>query len=501
MAIKRVSEVITIGDIKSWKHGDVITITAGTGAGKSYFIKNILYKFAKEKGKKILMLIHRINCVEQFKIEINKDGKQDIIHIDTYQKHEWKELNKLSTDLSEYEYIVCDEFHYFMSDASFNYTTDISLNLILKQTNAIKIFMSATGDSVKRYISGKKKIDTIDYNLPISYNHIKAVSFFNKDNTIEELIKECIEKGDQKAIFFIESAEKAYNLYKKYKKYALFNCGKSDKHYKYVDRDKIDSMLKNERFEELFLITTTCMDAGVNIIDLDLKHIIADVKDIGVLIQCIGRKRIQGDDDYLNVYIKNITNNQLGGMKTQLQKKIEFAKYLYKNSDIDFVKEFPRKQDYSNIIYDVIIDGKLKKVVNELMYFKNLEDITIYDHMIEMKNSKYGYAKCLTEKFGFKWNSIRVLEEKSSKCNLEEHLDKIGGKKLFKEEQEELAIITNVKRNGKLRKSRESINSSFREDNVLYRIESNVDWDRKLPTGEKNKNYGKTYWIVYKLTA
>lgn len=37
----RVSDVVTIKKVKSWMPGDVITIKAGTGVGKSYFIKTI----------------------------------------------------------------------------------------------------------------------------------------------------------------------------------------------------------------------------------------------------------------------------------------------------------------------------------------------------------------------------------------------------------------------------------------------------------------------------
>jgi len=72
-------------------------------------------------------------------------------------------------------------------------------------------------------------------------------------------------------------------------------------------------MLINEKFQELILITTTCMDAGVNLIDIDLKHVVCEVEDTGTLIQCIGRKRIQDEQDSINVYLKVISNNSLGG--------------------------------------------------------------------------------------------------------------------------------------------------------------------------------------------
>ncbi len=82
---KRVSDIITATDINSWNKGDVVTISAGCGVGKSYFIKNILYAKAKAENKKILMFVHRSKCSDQFEFEIESAGKTDIIDIKTYR--------------------------------------------------------------------------------------------------------------------------------------------------------------------------------------------------------------------------------------------------------------------------------------------------------------------------------------------------------------------------------------------------------------------------------
>ena len=74
---KTVTDIITINDIKRWTTRDIVIISAGTGTGKSYFIKNSLYQYAKENNKKILFLIHRTNCTSQFQSEIERDGKTD----------------------------------------------------------------------------------------------------------------------------------------------------------------------------------------------------------------------------------------------------------------------------------------------------------------------------------------------------------------------------------------------------------------------------------------
>ncbi|KQL54059.1 DNA helicase [Heyndrickxia shackletonii] len=497
----RVSELVTIEQIKSWKSGDIITIKAGTGAGKSYFIKNNLYARAKKNKRKILFLIHRTNCVNQFQLEIEHDKKTDNIHIMTYQKLEAIYKNGGSFDFTPYKYIVCDEFHYFMSDASFNKTTDISLNRILEQNKKIRIFMSATGDYMTKYIRKYKKLNTKDYELPIDFSFIKELTFFNKDESLEKFIEEAIKKN-HKGIFFIQSAKKAYNLYEKYKEHCLFNCSKSNAdYYKYVDEEKINQMLLKEQFEEKILITTTCLDAGVNIIDPDLKHIVCDVNDTGTLIQCIGRKRLENKDDHIYLYIKTINNQTLGGFQTQLSKKLEMARFLRKHTVQEYIEKYPRDYDKWSIVYDDVVEGesdKGTKKVNDLMYFKCLTDGSEIDIMLSQGD--FGYCKVIARKFGFydeyDGYQYRVIEEEYENNQLETYLDNVVGKVMLnKSDRKELIEKVNVKQDGKLLKSLDSLNSALRERNIDFFIKQ-FETSRVLEG--KKKKY-KSAWKVMKL--
>lgn len=493
----RVSEIVTIKEIESWNDTDTITIKAGTGSGKSYFIKNILYAIAKRDNKKILMLIHRTNCITQFQEEIKRDKKTDVIEIMTYQKLEFTHLQSEYIDLKDYQYIVCDEFHYFMGDASFSKTTDISLNIILQQLSATKIFMSATGDYMKRYLNDIKEIETIDYELPITYDFIEKLIFYNSDEYLETFIKKVI-KNNKKAILFIQSAEKAYDLYKKYKKYCLFNCSKNNAdYYKYIDKTKINNMLVNERFEELILITTTCLDAGVNIIDLNLKHILCDVEDTGTLIQCIGRKRIQNKNDKIYLFIKTICNKSLGGKVTQLNKKLKMAEFLKTHTVKEFIKKYEREYDKSNIVYDDTVkeDNKGTKKVNDLMYFKCKNDLFEIKHILE----GFGYCDYIKKLFNMK--KYKIIEKINKENELIDYLNKLIGKRLLKKDQKELAIKVDIKKNRKLLKSYGSLNAYFLEDNINFMIKPFTDNIKKLKDGSKNPQFGKVYWIIYKIIS
>lgn len=483
----RVSELVTIDEINKWNNGDIITIKAGTGAGKSYFIKNNLYAIAKKNRHKILFLLHRTNCINQFRQELIKDKKTDVIHIQSYQSIEHKIRKNKNFDLTEYKYIVCDEFHYFVSDAAFNITTDISLNKILNQSDKIRLFMSATGDYMKRIINGHMKINTIDYEIPLDFSFIKSLTFYNKDTTLDIFINDAI-RTNEKGIFFIQSAEKAYEFYLKYKDYCLFNCSKDHKLYKYVNQEKINDMLQNEKFNELILITTTCLDTGVNIKDKELKHIVCDVFDIGTIIQCIGRKRLNKNDNYINVYIKSLSNKALGGHKRKYTKKIEMARYLREHGEELFIKEYQRELDFSRIIYDDYENNRVTKKINNLIYFKCLMDIIEIDSMLEKK--KFGYSKKILEVLGK--DEYRLIEEELQQDELLIYLKNIVGKRLLKEDQKELINKVNLKDSrGRIQKSINILNAYFNENKLDYMILSKR-------TSERIDNKPKTirYWEV-----
>lgn len=498
----RVSEKVTVQEINQWKDGDIITIKAGCGAGKSYFIKNILYAIAKRDNKKILMLIHRSNCVNQFLTEIELDdlNKLEYIDIKTYQDLEAKDRYKKPINLDEYGYIISDEFHYFMSDASFNKFTDISLNLILAASNQIRIFMSATGDYMTSYISNVKKQSTINYELPINYKFIKHLEFFHQEGTIHKYIKLAIE-NNVKGIFFIESAKKAYELHKQYPEHSLFNCSKSNnEYYQYVDKDKIDTMLKNEKFDELFLFTTTCMDAGVNIVDDDLHDIVVDVGlDIGQIIQSIGRKRLKNSNDYVNVHIKSISNKQLGGKETQLKKRVEMADYFRMYGANSYVDKFYREVDRYHIVYDHPTSFGYEKRLNNLMYFNVKTTLAEVDKMKYF--GEWGFCKYVADYFDIK--SYYIAEDEVKTLDLENYLESVVGKILYSAEQDELK--EKFKTNGLKARTMgiNTLNGNLKDRKLPYIINSETDNRRNITVDEvkvKNPHFRKVYWIVGKIT-
>ncbi|WP_434349237.1 DEAD/DEAH box helicase family protein [Paenibacillus polysaccharolyticus] len=491
---KRLTVTDIIGnEVEQWQQGEVITIEAGTGVGKSYFIKNTLYQKAKREGTKILFILNRTRLSEQFQSEIEQDNKTDVIKILLYQNVE-DFVRKRSVVVSkDYQYIVSDEFHYFLTESKFNNNTEDSFNLIISESEKTRIFMSATADAAIEYFRFKH-IEHRSYNVPHDYSHIKELTFYRNDKVLEKFLH-TIPKN-QKAVCFSKSAKKASTLHTIFKD-SLFVCSASgtSREKKYLDKERISRMLMEEKFEEKFLFTTSTLDNGVNLKDKKIKYVVADIEDIDTLIQCLGRKRIVSDSDKVTVIIKNISDKMINKKLKDCERIINPAKYLMDHGSLEYVKKYRRYS--SPVIYDTVtVDNeKVEKVINELRYFKECYDKKFYEEILQEEN---GYMKHLQTKL--QQNSYTILDDTYEKATLSDYLDSIVGKQLYKEEQEELIKKVNIRDSrSRLQRGCRIINEYFIENNFPYSVKDKMKNNkRKLDNNEPNPNYTKTYWSLAK---
>ncbi|WP_342551072.1 DEAD/DEAH box helicase family protein [Lysinibacillus sp. FSL M8-0216] len=452
-----------------WQRGDIITISAGTGKGKSHFIKNELYDHAKSKGKRILFFLHRTNTLEQFEAEIAAEGKDDVIELSTYQGFEKAIIRQNQLDLWMYEYIICDEYHYFGNDSSFNKFTDLSLNEIIEGADErVVVLMSATNEFIKAYLNNSKSINPKEYILSANYDYIKTLELFDDDQLIIDGLKKRVAKGE-KALIFIESANDCYELFKHFEEHSMFICGKSHRNYKYVDEEKREQLLKNQRFNDLFLFTTQTLDAGVNIIDDDLHFIIVDIADPDVLVQCVGRKRIRdAESDYVHLVVKNRSNGRLGYDKGNLTNRMKHAKFFEEHSQEEYDREFYREPDpYQLVYYEPLPNGLYKIGVNQLLFdsykykYKRLEDI---------QEIAGGYRQFIVELFGKEGSvSMDAYLDPNTLTALEAGFTE-GLIFYSKEEKRAFAEKLNLKVNGRIITSFRKINELLTTKEASFRI-------------------------------
>ena len=446
------------------------------------------------------MLIHRKNCVDQFRQEIAAAGKDDRITIDTYQRLQTAALHGNPDELAGYGYIVSDEFQYFVDDSGFNFGTDVSFDTIMDSPGN-KIFLSATGDMVVDYLREHYRVEPLVYDLTADLapgqSNISSLYFYGSSDVLPELAHETI-AGGFKAVFFIRQAKAAYQLYRKFERYAVFNCSKSNRsgYYKYVDEDRISRILADQKFDCQLLITTSCMDAGINLYDPEIRRIVIDgFKDPSVIMQFAGRKRIRADDDKADVYIRSYSNQSLAGQISQTKNALVKADYLKTHTVEEYLTEYPREasKDPKNIVYDERIPGepdKCTKKVNPVMYYKRQKDIEILNYMINL--GEYGFCKYMADKFGVATYEVIQRPDTSLVAYLEKIADNPEYVMLQSKDRQELIEKIDARSDGKLIKSLKVLNAVLEDFELPYQIEQ----FRIVKTEDGRRKDYKNAWRV-----
>lgn len=441
--INNVTELIK-EEYKEWTQDKIVFIEAGTGKGKSHFIKNTLYNYAKENGKKILLLSNRTNLLNQNIYELAQEDKlaEGVIACYNYQKLDYQESHIKYKDeyinIGDFDYVVCDECHYFFTDAPFNKFTPVSLKWIL-ESRAVKIFMSATPRIVKKYIREKLGEDNIvAYPLPTDYSYINKLYFYKNPQIIEDNLLDNLEE-DEKVIYFNRSATDCYRLHKKYENNSMFVVSEYNDLYKFVDVKAKEEMLEKQRFQTQILFTTSCMDNGINIKDKAIKHIVLDIRDFDTMIQCLGRKRVIDEADTITLYIRNLDNESLGGIVTGNKNKLATADEVDFLTTEEWIKKHPKEEIDTGIVY---FDTDKELHINRVAYTKYEDNVKFASTLLKFasssKNSvhkKCPYAVTIAENLGRKWS---MYDNEFSIKEFERYLEENVGVRLFKEEQARL---------------------------------------------------------------
>ena len=199
-------------EYRNWKAGDCIFISAPTGSGKTSFIlKKLLSYFSTlQEPKKILYLVNRTALKQQMENEISKlpFEQEQLIDVELYQTIENMIVQLEYTNCvapyyqgyvaainsavsekdrgkyipaetvsampdytngsyskvwwaNEYDYVVCDEAHYFLMDSNYNTNTCWSFRFVSEVfAQKIRIYMSATIEDIMTFIrkDNQKKI-------------------------------------------------------------------------------------------------------------------------------------------------------------------------------------------------------------------------------------------------------------------------------------------------------------------------------------------------------
>lgn len=473
---------------KEWKTGDNIMILAGTGKGKSHFVKTVLNRHCRNTKKRILLLTNREILKKQTKKDI---GLNTIITVLNYQKIESLLLKNVS--LKNYDYIVMDECHYFFTDSAFNIKTDLFFKWMLNNTSVCKIFMTATPNNILSYFKQHNIHINYKYELKTDYSYLSSIYAFNDYDTIDGIIEDIPQ--DEQILFISRSAKRAYEISKKYN--GAFICSKyNDEFSKYNNEEELDNIIKKSEFKSHLLCSTTVLDNGINLKEFSsIKHIILDIFDRDTFIQCLGRKRV-GKGETVTLYFKNYNGKQINGFKSKIVHGLKLADTLLELGEEKYIK-MSFKNDifykYNSKVIDEIWDdakGISKKVINECMYHKYQNDLGICNAILNNPD-KFNFKDLISHGLDIKKGRIIDMEVVTKILSTEEMLESITEKRLFKEEQKQLIEFIGLKdARGRKQKSLEMLNPYLKTNRLPYIIIS-----KQIKTNNKRT----TIWKVEKL--
>ena len=333
-----------------WSPITPVFISAQTGKGKNTFVEERLIPYVRElsisthQHYKVLILSNRLALKWQIELRLsgNSDSDDDDECICLYNKYadvmtyqgllrnyqhlKQKKEEKEEEEPPKYLYVICDEAHFFTSDASFNPHTKKILSYIPRLfRESIRIYMSATPyDCLRHIYSAENSCVLKFYHFKRDYSYLKTKAYSSITELYDLIVRSIKnENGScnslEKWLIFIDDREKCEKVKRGLEEYAerinrpLFIGDKEDKNrqpmvYAVNAASKRDDaymrMVQDARLDKdtYVLITTSVLDNGVNLTGIK-NVVVSDMSKVKCL-QMLGRARVSGPEDYKTLYVQ-----------------------------------------------------------------------------------------------------------------------------------------------------------------------------------------------------
>ncbi|MPM40753.1 hypothetical protein SDC9_87401 [bioreactor metagenome] len=318
MGDKRLSEVLSIEELN--QYGNKICILSGVGSGKNYWVENILTKHGN-----VLLVTSRKAVKDQtlerkfFTEDSNWYGENYKVctHAKIGQFVKCNKNPKFSLNEIIFDYVVIDEAHALISDATFSEDTNYLWQFI-KNVNSTVILMTATVDWIKEMIEeeGFIVIDKTNECINLRPKRIEVIS--NKD--VKDILLTASENN--KFIYMMPSANEAYRLEEEFiesynrndvvaitstERKGSYNCKERIEKQEDTYKMLIDNNIMPDNVN--ILITTTKLREGVNINDNRIKSCISGCHTSVDIKQFAGRVRTGIETFYIVDDSKQNSNN------------------------------------------------------------------------------------------------------------------------------------------------------------------------------------------------
>lgn len=355
-----VSDVLTMKIWQSWRAGEQVFISAGTGRGKNTFIKNELLRHCGNQkvvifeNRQSLMQQQIIDIISEINPKFIKYKYNEILHENMVIFGEGDNLdimiisyqcaalncmlrdNRFLDFCSQARYLVFDEAHYILDDANFNKGISFFVQTFLGKSfpNATKIFMSGTMEGIYDYVQymnrfPKEPLDIIEkkeedffsdnlsgivwkqenfnsvLSLPTDYSYIQPYKYKTIDDICSQIAQTPI---DEKWLIFVKSIEEGAEL----KSRLQGICGNlvcflsAENKNSEENKEIYNQLIRECRFDCRVLIATTVIYNGINVKDDNVKHIVLPFAPMSIVKQLLGRKRVS-ENETVKVYFPDVS--------------------------------------------------------------------------------------------------------------------------------------------------------------------------------------------------
>lgn len=365
-----------------WEPLQPVFISAQTGRGKNYFIENTLIPYVrdlnyKEKTSyKILILSNRLALKQQIKYRVDgNDNLDDEENSEEGRIYPYKKVADVMTYQGllrraeyskgwylKYSYVICDEAHFFISDAMFNpHTHKILQTIVQLFQNAVRVYMSATPYECLEFIikceeeererlnlkkygedQSKWKYGTmVFYHFKRDYSYLDIKTYSSISELYDEIV-ESVVRRKEKWLIFIDDKEKCVREKDKLEKLirdkesslVIEDKKSKRKNKKDVETDKenkeekevekvfaVDAKSKKESiYQEIvknaklnkdtyILISTSVLDNGINLEGIN--NIVVSDMEKSKCLQMVGRARVSDINGRKTLYMKRFCDGEV----------------------------------------------------------------------------------------------------------------------------------------------------------------------------------------------
>ncbi|MCM0757781.1 DEAD/DEAH box helicase family protein [Sporomusa sphaeroides DSM 2875] len=421
-------------DTDKWEPKQPVFISAQTGQGKNYFVEKTLLPYIRELNlkkhtdQKVLIISNRIALRLQIENRIKNINDQDIeqetiysygdcVDVISYQSilNRVDDLKgKQERKTSRYIFVVCDEAHFFTSDAMFNPNTgEILAAIVSIFSDAIRIYMTATPYECMNYITEyehkyfPQSQQGIFYHFKRDYSYLD-VRYYSVYEKLKNII---VNSGDERWLIFIDNTnecERLKNILETVDeksteedktnapslKGKVFTVNAKSKYNR-----KFQNMLLAERFDAgtKVLIATSVIDNGVSFRGIN-NIVVSDISKDKCL-QMVGRGRVDNNDDKITLYIKRFNEEEMENKIVDLMEK--------KNAYHNYNLAYDRSWENRNYNYEEKFLNKYYN--NKREDWENAKHLFARGRGMPTRVLPNQIARSLVEKFVPKYKAI--LEE------------------------------------------------------------------------------------------